>query len=77
MARIKAFSYSGFSVKVNGNIAYHYQSFVGRDYKAWSQMAVFTIDHYVTESEKNCWLLFLPRFDYLHVYVIHKVMLLF
>ena len=56
LARITAFPYSGFSVRITGNIAYHYQSFIGRDFKAWIQMAVFIIEPFVTEAEKICWL---------------------
>ena len=56
LARIAAFPYSGFSVRITGNIAYHYQSFIGRDFKAWIQLAVFIIEPFVTEAEKICWL---------------------
>ena len=48
-ALIAAFDYSGFDVKVVGNICYHHLSFVGRDYKAWAQMAPFIITHFVDE----------------------------
>lgn len=56
VAHVKAFNYCGFSCKVTGNIAYHYQSFVGRDFKAWIQMAVFIVDSYLSGSaERKCW----------------------
>ena len=42
LARINAFHFSGFRVKMHGNVCWHHQSFVGRDYKAWCQMALFT-----------------------------------
>ena len=57
LARMSAFSYCGFSVKVTGNICYYYQSFVGRDFKAWLQMAVFIIAPYLSAQGKKCWLL--------------------
>ena len=55
-ARMAAFNYSGFKVKVQGNITRYCGSFVGRDYKAWAQMAPFIISHYVTEEEASVWL---------------------
>ena len=57
LARMAAFSYCGFSVRVTGNICYYYQSFVGRDFKAWMQMALFIIAPYLSEEGKKCWLL--------------------
>ncbi len=56
MARIKAFSYSGFRVKLAGNVVRYYQSFVGRDFKAWAQMAPFIIGPYLHEGQKEVWL---------------------
>lgn len=56
MARIKAFSYSGFRVKLAGNLVRYYQSFVGRDFKAWAQMAPFIIGPYLREGQKEVWL---------------------
>ena len=55
VARILAFCYCGFSVRVTGNIAYHYKSFIGRDFKAWMQMALFIIPPYVSDNEQACW----------------------
>ena len=53
LARMTAFSCCRFSVKVHGNISYYCQSFVGRDFKAWMQMAIFIIKPYLTaEVEK-------------------------
>ena len=48
LARVSAFLYCEFSVHVNGNICYHYKSFVGRDFKAFMQMALFIITPYVS-----------------------------
>ena len=56
LERISAFSYSGFSVRITGNIAYHYKSFIGRDFKAWMQMVMFIIDPFVSSEVKKCWL---------------------
>lgn len=56
LARIRAFDCSGFRVKMLGNVIRHHQSFVGRDYKGWAQMALFIIYPYLTEGDKKVWL---------------------
>ena len=56
LARIRAFNFSGFRVKLHGNVIRHHQSFVGRDYKAWAQMAPFIIFPYLTNGIQMVWL---------------------
>ena len=56
LARIKAFPYCGFDVKITSNICMYYRSFVGRDFKSFLQMALFIIVAYLTD-EKECWML--------------------
>lgn len=56
LARIRCFHYSGFKCRVLGNIIYHHQSFAGRDYKAWAQMALFIIYPYLSNEDKKIWL---------------------
>ena len=51
LARIYVFNHSGFKVKIHGNVCYHYQSFFGRDYRAWMQMAVFILSPYLSEGQ--------------------------
>ena len=53
MAGIRAFNFSGFHVKLVGNVIKYHQSFVGRDYKAWAQMAPFIIFPYLDEQDKT------------------------
>ena len=53
LARVKAFNTSGFETKMYGNVCWYYGSFVGRDFKAWSQMAPFILDPYVSEGHKK------------------------
>ena len=53
LARIAAFNTSGFAVKMYGNVCRYYQSFVGRDFKAWSQMAVFILAPYLTKEQNE------------------------
>jgi hypothetical protein len=55
-ALIKAFDYSGFDVRIVGNICYHYKSFVGRDYKAFAQLALFVVSRFVSRDEMRMWL---------------------
>ena len=53
---VKHFSYCGFSCRVTGNVRY-YKSFVGRDFKAFMQMAMFIVPTYLQEDEQKCWFL--------------------
>ena len=53
LARMSAFNYSSFNGRVIGNIIYHHKSFVGRDYKAWAQMALFIIGPYLSDCQKS------------------------
>ena len=57
LARMAAFPYCGFSTRVTGNICYYYKSFVGRDFKAWIQMAPFITSPYLSQTGKKCCLL--------------------
>ena len=56
LARIRAFNYSGFRERRNGNVIRHHQSFVGRDYKAWAQMAPYIIFPYLSPGDIAVWL---------------------
>ena len=56
LARVRAFNYSGFKVKLIGNVIRYHQSFVGRDYKAWAQMALFIIYPYLSNGDRIVWL---------------------
>ena len=51
LARMAAFDYWGFDGKVLGNVVYHHMSFVGRDYKAWAQLALFIIGPYLSDAQ--------------------------
>eukprot|EP00731_Ephydatia_muelleri_P000135 Em0001g135a len=52
-ARVRAFNTSGFSTKLHGSVCYYYQSFVGRDFKGWMQMALFIISPYLSDGQKE------------------------
>ena len=56
LARIRAFHYSDFKVRLYGNIVRYYQSFLGRYYEAWSQMALFIIYLYLPHGDEEVWL---------------------
>lgn len=53
---ISAFNFSGFSVKVSHRLVKYFKSFVGRDFKAIAQCALFIFKNYFTEEEKTVWL---------------------
>uniref|UniRef100_A0A1X7UVS3 C2H2-type domain-containing protein n=1 Tax=Amphimedon queenslandica TaxID=400682 RepID=A0A1X7UVS3_AMPQE len=55
VARIKAFSYSGFTSRVSSNIKY-FKSFVGRDFKSLMQMALHIFQPYLSSNELKCWI---------------------
>ena len=56
LSRIRVFNFSGFRVRLVGNVVQHHQSFVGRDYKAWAQVAPFVLFPYLTEEQRKVWL---------------------
>ena len=56
LARTDAFNYSGFSGRVIGNLIAHHRSFVGRDYKAFAQMALSILWTYLSQGERKIWL---------------------
>ena len=53
LARIRAFNFSVFRVKLVGNVVRYHQSFEGRDYKAWAQMAPFVLFPYLAEERRK------------------------
>ena len=55
-ARIESFNFSGFDTKLSYNLCSHFRSFVGKNFKAIAQAALFLLDSYMTSSEKNVWL---------------------
>lgn len=55
LARVRDFNYSGFGCRVIGNVIHHHKSFVGRDYKAWAQMALSIIYPYLSIDDKTVW----------------------
>ena len=78
LARMAAFSYSGFKTKVYGNITTYCKSFVGRDFKAWAQMALFIITPYLSEEETTVWLNLTKvhahlQYTYTCIYIVHYV----
>lgn len=56
LARIKSIGSSGIEGKVYGNICYYFKSFVGRDFKAWAQIAPMVAGPYLSEDKKNTWI---------------------
>ena len=51
LARLRAFCSSGLKMKLYGKVCSYYQSFIGRDFKAWAQMAIFVMGPYLNEGQ--------------------------
>ena len=55
-ARIESFSFFGFDAKLTYNLCTHFRSYVGRDFKAIAQSALFLLEPYMSPNEKILWL---------------------
>ena len=53
---LSAFNFSGFKVKLGTKLTRHFKSFVGRDFKALAQSALFLFKCHFKETEKSVWL---------------------
>ena len=58
LARVNAFPQSGLHSKMFGNVCRYYNSFVGRDFKGWSQMSVFILSPYLCSDDRKVLLSF-------------------
>ena len=59
LARVNAFPHSGLRSKMFGNVCRYYNSFVGRDFKGWSQMSVFIfLSPYLSSDDRKVLLSF-------------------
>ena len=56
LARIACMDYSGIEGRLSSNITCYSQSFVGRDFKVWAQIAPFILAPYLTSEELKLWL---------------------
>ena len=55
-ARLLSFDFSGLDYKLSYNLIRHFRSFVGRDFKAVAQIALFLLGPFMTPEEKKVWL---------------------
>ena len=55
-ALLSAFPSSGFTSRISRNIAKYYKSFVGRNFKALAQMALFVLSPFLAPAEIEVWL---------------------
>ena len=55
-ARIRSLDFSGFEARLSYNVCRHFKSFIGRDFKALAQIALYLLTPYMTEQEKVVWL---------------------
>ena len=70
LARISSFNYSGFSGQLTSNVTRYSQSFVGRDFKLWAQMAPFILYPYLSTVEMELWIALSDvRLSCIHNYV--------
>ncbi len=51
-----AFNFSGFKTRLGTKLTKHFKSFVGRDFKALEQCALFIFKLYFSDKEKATWL---------------------
>ena len=58
LARVNAFLQSGLRSKMFGNVRRYYNSFVGQDFKGWSQMSVFIFSPYLSSDDRKVLLSF-------------------
>ena len=52
---LMAFNFSAFDNKVGTKLSRHYKSFVGRDFKALEQCALFIFNRYFSDKERIVW----------------------
>ena len=69
-ARISAFSTSGRIKKMFTDIAKHYKSFIGRDFKEFAQLALFVLSPFLSSSEKEVWLALSKVYAFTHFILI-------
>lgn len=55
-ACVSAFNFSGFDVKIGEKLCHHYRSFVGRDFKALAQCALFVFRNVFNPTESKVWI---------------------
>ena len=56
-AKLSCADYSGIEGRMSSNITRYSQSFVGRDFKVWAQMAPFILASYLTSEQLKLWLI--------------------
>ena len=55
-ARVANFDFSGIDYKLIYNLCRHFRSFIGRDFKALAQVALYLLTPYMTSVEEKVWL---------------------
>ena len=55
-SKLMAFNFSGFENKVGTKLSKHYKLFVGKDFKALAQCALFIFNRYFSDKERAVWL---------------------
>ena len=74
VARMSSFNYSGFSGRLSSNVTRYSQSFVGRDFKVWAQMAPFILQPYLSPPQMELWIALSDvRYVYIYIYNLHCI----
>ena len=68
-ARIRSLDFSGFEARLSYNVCRHFQLFIGRDFKALAQIALYLLTPYMTEQEKVVWLALSKVYIYIYNYI--------
>ena len=55
-ARVANFDFCGIDYKLTYNLCRHFRSFIGRDFKALAQVALYLLTPYMTSVEEKVWL---------------------
>ncbi|KAL5474723.1 hypothetical protein EMCRGX_G026710 [Ephydatia muelleri] len=66
-ALLSAFPSSGLTSRISRNIAKYFKSFVGRDFKALAQMALFVLSPFLAPAEIEVWLALSKRKSKIHL----------
>lgn len=67
-----AFNSSGFSHTLSSKLSRHYRSFVGRDFKALAQCAMFIFDRFFSDQDRAVWLALSGRYSKLHIAIFRR-----
>ena len=78
LACISSFNHSGFTARLTSNVTRYSQSFVGRDFKLWAQIAAFILKPYLAAGDLELWIaLFKCTLQALHSFLSKALYILY